>query len=162
MFQRAFEQANYKFASTLLKPLLRYVLPHPDELDAAKGAKKEAKKDDDGDDLMPDQQKKTKKSGNKNMDHVRMNAIKIFLSVVDAAKGNSQLLEALADSLQLIGSILGTVVKSCEAWKDKRVQKTNQALGIYTKLSKTIVMKSYCGEEVKYRPRLESSSLKLQ
>ena len=68
----------------------------------------------------------------------------------------------MADNLQLIGSTLGTLVKTCEAWKDKRVQKTGQALGIYTKLSKTIVMKKYCGEEVKYRPRLESSSLKLQ
>ena len=64
------------------------MLPDPEELEKDKKSAKK-NKDEDGDDLMPDEKKKGAKQGNKNKDHVRMNAIKIFLLVVDAAKTNN-------------------------------------------------------------------------
>ena len=58
LFKRAFEVSNAKFAKVLLAPLLKYILPAPEDLE---------------DDLAPV----------KNKDHLRLNAVKIFLSIVD-------------------------------------------------------------------------------
>lgn len=70
---------------------MRYILPDPEEIDQAKERKKSSEKMED--DLMPDKPVKggSGKQG-KNKDHVRLNAIKIFLLVVDAARNNDQLL----------------------------------------------------------------------
>lgn len=57
----------------------------------------------------------------KNRDHQRLFAIKILNSIVDTSKGFPPLLEALSESVEVLGSTLETVVRSNKSWKKDRV-----------------------------------------
>lgn len=54
---------------------------------------------------------------------------------------------------------MSTCVGSIDSWKDKRVQKTGQVLGVFNKLGKTIAMQD-CSP--KQRAKLEAAAAKVQ
>lgn len=64
-------------------------------------------------------------------------AFEIFSSMVKSSAKNEQLLKALQSHLLLISDVLCTVVKTSDSWQQKKVKKTMQALGVFTKLGKT-------------------------
>jgi Zn finger protein HypA/HybF involved in hydrogenase expression len=69
-----------------------------------------------------------------------MLAIEIFNSLVRATQKNKELLKVLAQNLDLITSVLITVLHTADTWKDKKVKKSMLALNIFTKLAKNLVM----------------------
>jgi ATP-dependent Lon protease len=72
--------------------------------------------------------------------HQRLLAIEIFNSLVKAAQKNKELLKVLGSNLDLITSVLITVLQKSDSWQQKKVKKTMLTLNIFTKLAKTLVL----------------------
>jgi hypothetical protein len=125
-FTRIFEECNSKLGSSLVKPLLRYVLPT--------GQKGEEIGESEVSVSAADP------SGNKSSrsNHQRLQAIEILNSLVRSSGKNPALLSALGDKIELISNVLVTLLKTAETWQQKKVVKTISALGIYSKLGQSI------------------------
>ena len=94
-FVKVFEECNAYLGKSLMKPLLRYLLPQ--------GATEEKLADSEV------SGHETEKSGARSQ-HQRLLAIEIFNSLVKAAQKNPELLKVLGQNLELITSVLITVL----------------------------------------------------
>lgn len=111
-----------------MKPLLRYLLP-------SLGSHEKALADsDNGSDFTPEKAK----GGVSRSNHQRLLAIEIFNTLVKSAQKNKELAASLSSNLGLITDVLVTLVKTSDTWQQKKVKKTMLALGIFTKLAKTL------------------------
>ena len=112
-----------------MKPLLRYFLPNADV-----GSSALAESEVSANEASPE------KNNNKlqaRSNHQRLVAFEIFSSMVKSSAKNEDLLKALQSQILLISDVLCTVVKTSDSWQQKKVKKTMQALGVFTKLGKT-------------------------
>jgi hypothetical protein len=114
-----------------MKPLLRYLLPQVDSANHNL-----ADSEVSGSDFVGEKNGTTKLQSRSN--HQRLMAIEIFNSLVKSASKNEDLLKSLESSIQIISDVLVTIVKTSDTWQQKKVKKTMLALGIYTKLGKTV------------------------
>jgi hypothetical protein len=128
-FQRIFEECNPKLSLSLMKPLLRYLLP------SSAGQDKALAESENGSDFTPEKGDKGNKSGARS-NHQRLMAIEIFNTLVKSAHKNESLAMSLSENTSLITDVLVTVVKTSDSWQQKKVKKTMLALGIFTKLAK--------------------------
>lgn len=114
-----------------MKPLLRYLLPSLGSHDKALA---ESELSNNGSDFTPEKGSKTISRSN----HQRLLAIEIFNTLVKSAQKNKDLAASLSSNLGLITDVLVTIVKTSDTWQQKKVKKTMLALGIFTKLAKTL------------------------
>ena len=109
-----------------MKPLLRYLMPTGSEMESK----------------IIDSEVSAGGEEKARSQHQRMLAIEIFSSLVKASQKNQELLSVLAKDLDLITSVLLTVVQTSDSWQQKKVKKTMVTLNIFTKLAKNITMSS--------------------
>lgn len=102
-FAKVFEHCNSSLSKSLIKPLLKYLLPgqksgKKDEEGTAKLLESEASGMDSGDSGSPSKNKLTSRSN-----HQRLQAIEIFLQMIRVAQTtNKTLLSTLGDNIGLI------------------------------------------------------------
>ena len=138
-FCQIFEECNSKLGQSLMKPLLRYLLPGTTTDDKLA--------DSEATDLMPGE----KKAGGARSNHQRLLAVEIFGSLVKAAGKNPELEAALFSNITLISGVLTQVLKSSDQWAQKKVKKTMLVLGVFTKLGKAIGSSDKAAAKEEYR-----------
>jgi len=121
---------------SLLKPLLRYLLPNnkSNEIESSAEGSRRASFDDLGIEANAEKKKQSRSN------HQRLLAIEIFNALVRASQKNTDLLKVLGNNLELITSVSITVLQTSDSWQQKKVKKTMLTLNIFTKLSKNLLM----------------------
>jgi len=109
-FTRIFEECNYKLGSSLMKPLLRYLLPNVSGSSATEDKLVDSELSVGGGD---DKANKLQARSN----HQRLLAIEIFNSLVKSSQKNAQLMLALSNSIDLISGVLVTLLKTSDSWQ---------------------------------------------
>lgn len=102
-FAQIFMECNYKLGQSLMKPLLRYLLPSTGagEVNLGESEASEGNKD------------KTNARSN----HQRLLAIDIFNTLVKSAHKNTELLNCLINNIELIADVLVSVLKCSDTWQ---------------------------------------------
>lgn len=152
-FTRIFEECNSQLGKTLLKPLLRYLLPS-DQKQRSNSLDKLCDSELSGAEGEKDTAKTSARSN-----HQRLLAIDIFNSLVKASQKNHALLKSIASYLDLITSVLLIVLKTSDSWQQKKVKKTMSALNIFTKMSKTILADKSLN--TKYASSIQKNGVKI-
>jgi len=153
-FLRIFEQSNTALAKSLIKPLLKYLLPgvKPDQASTEVEGRLA---DSEMSGLEEEKGQSNSRQLNSRSNHQRLQAIEIFTCLVKASQSNKHLLAALAAQLDLIGQVMVIIVKSADSWGQKKVKKTMLALGVFTRLIKTLSMSK---SKDKYQTKIEQNA----
>lgn len=138
-FKRVFEECGSGLGLRLMKSLLRYFLSNIKDTAVSKETENKLAESEmsAADSSAVDKASPAKTSSRSN--HQRLQAIEIFNSLVKATQKNNKLLVGLAEQLDLITSVIISMLKSADSWQQKKVKKTMLCLNIFTKLAKTII-----------------------
>ena len=127
-FVRIFEECNSALAKSVMKPLLKYLLPPGKQADFGDSAENSRKSSG---------QIESDKTSSRSS-HQRLLAIEIFNSLVKSSMKNPELLVTLGQNTDLISGVLIQIVHQSQTFGQKKVKKTMLALNIYTKLGKAL------------------------